>query len=101
MNAPNVMTRQEDSDGYQFPAHANPLLPASRKADGQGREPVRGSSGLHAHRWISYLNRDQTSRKPVFSRRHRRLDVGRVLAASTCVTSLGTTHLGLLRRYLT
>ena len=25
------MTRQEDSNGYQLPAHANPLLPASRK----------------------------------------------------------------------
>jgi hypothetical protein len=76
------MTRQEDSNGYQLPAHANPLLPASRTADGQGREPVHGSSGLQAHRWLSYLSRDQTSRKPVLSRRHHRLDIGRFLAGS-------------------
>jgi len=68
-----------------FPLHPNPLLPASRKADGQGREPVRRSSGLYGHPWLSSLNRDQTGRKPVFRRRHPRHDVGRVLAGSTRV----------------
>ena len=38
---------------------------------------------------------DQTSRKPVFSRRHHRLGVGRVLDGSTCVHVPGHTHLGL------
>jgi len=77
--APNEMTRQEDSNGYQLPVHPNPLLPAGRKADGQGRQPVHGSSGLHEHRWLSHLNRDQTSSRAVFRRWHHRLEVGRVL----------------------
>src|ERR1035437_6591722 len=91
------MTCQEDSNGYQLPAHPNPLLPASRKADGQGRELVRGSSGLYGHPWLSYLNGDQTSRHPVFSRRHHRLGGGRVRDGSTRVQVPGRTHLGLLQ----
>jgi len=93
------MTRQEDSNGYQLPAHANPLLPASREADGQGREPVHGSSGLPAHRWLSYLSRDQTSRKPVLSRRHRRLDIGRVLAGSAGVRCTSIIPMGVYWKF--
>ena len=78
--APNEMTRQEDSNGYQLPVHPNPLLPAGRKADGQGRQPVHGSSGLHEHRWLSRLNRNQTGRKPVFSRGHHRIGIERAPA---------------------
>ena len=88
------MTCQEDPNGYQLPAHANPLLPASRPSDGQGREPVPGSSGLHAHRRVSHLSRQQASGKTILTRRHQRHDVGPAPAGDTRVLVPGAIATG-------
>ena len=76
-----------------------PVAISSRTADGQGREPVHGSSGLQAYQWLSYLSRDQTGRKPVLSRRHHRLDKGRVLAGDAGVRRTSIIPVGVYWRF--
>ena len=56
--APNEMFRQEESNDYKSSTPAHPLLPASRKTDEQGGEPVRRSSRLHARPRLSFLNNE-------------------------------------------
>ena len=58
------MFRQEESNGIQLSAPADPLLSASRKTDEQGGEPVRRSSRLHARPRLLFLSNEPRRQPP-------------------------------------
>lgn len=72
-STPNEMIHKEYSHGLQFSAHTRSLLPASRKTDDQGREPVHRSSRLPARPRLTYLSHQEPAGIPASrsSRSHR------------------------------